>query len=199
MKLVLLLTVVVFVLSGCDGPDSGKRSSIKVEHPMPTPMPTPTLTFAELTERSERFLQQPKEKYEDLNVADIERVMVGLKEVDAKSKDRKKAEALHKKLNALVVTIATERMVLGEKPQNSEWDGSVLAVKEYLQNNLNDYSSSEFVEWSTVTKIYVGKEPYWAVRLKLRAKNAFGALILRDTYYFMRKNTVIFSKGLQNE
>lgn len=197
MKLVLLLAVAALVLSGCHDPNSGNVPNVNGDTPLPTP--TPTLTFAELTERSERFLQQPKEKYEDLNVADIERVMVGLKEVDAKSKDRKKAEALHKKLNALVVTIATERMVLGEKPKNSEWDGSVLAVKEYLQNNLNDYSSSEFVEWSTVTKIYVGKEPYWAVRLKLRAKNAFGALILRDTYYFMRKNTVIFSKGLQNE
>lgn len=195
MKLVLLLTIVVFVFSGCDGPDSGNRSSIKVEHPTPTP--TPTLTFAELTNRSEGFLKKPKEQYEELNVTDIERVMVGLKEIDAKSKDRKKAEALHKKLNALVVTIATERMVLGEKPKNSEWDGSVLVVKEFLQNNLNDYSSSEFVEWSTVTKTYVGKEPYWAVRLKLRAKNAFGAMILRDTYYFMRKNTVVFSKGLR--
>jgi hypothetical protein len=44
--------------------------------------------------------------------------------------------------------------------------------------------------------VYIGKEPYWGVRLKLRAKNAFGAYILRDTYYFMRNNKVVKSEGL---
>ena len=89
-----------------------------------------------------------------------------------------------------------ERLVMGPKPHSSEWDGGVQPVKDYLKAVLNDYDSSEFVEWSPVVKTYVGKEPYWTVRLRLRAKNAFGALILRDTYYYIRNNQVVMSKGL---
>jgi hypothetical protein len=87
-------------------------------------------------------------------------------------------------------------MVLGPKPKNSEWDGRVDPVVEYLKNNLNDYDSSEFVEWSPVTKLEVKGEPFWVVRLKLRAKNAFGGYILKNTFYFIRQNRVVIAEGL---
>lgn len=85
---------------------------------------------------------------------------------------------------------------MGPKPKNSEWDGRVDAVVKYLRRNLNDYDSSEFVEWSPVTKLKVKGEPFWVVRLKLRAKNAFGGYILKDTFYFIRQNEVVAAEGL---
>jgi len=92
--------------------------------------------------------------------------------------------------------IGAELLVLGPKPKNSEWDGRVDAVVKYLRRNLNDYDSSEFVEWSPVTKLKVKGEPFWVVRLKLRAKNAFGGYILKDTFYFIRQNEVVAAEGL---
>jgi hypothetical protein len=85
---------------------------------------------------------------------------------------------------------------LGPKPKNSEWDGRVDPVVEYLKNNLNDYDSSEFVEWSPVTKLEVKGEPFWVVRLKLGAKNAFGGYVLKNTFYFIRQNKVVNAEGL---
>jgi hypothetical protein len=89
--------------------------------------------------------------------------------------------------------------IIGIKPHQSSLNGEVLAVTRYLRENLNDYDSSEFVEWSPVTKVDIDNQKYWGVRLKLRAKNAFGAYILRDTYYFIRNDKVIFSRGLNGE
>lgn len=67
---------------------------------------------------------------------------------------------------------------------------------DYLRDNLNDYDSSEFVEWSPVAKLEVKGEPYWVVRLKLRAKNAFGGYVLKNTFYFIRQNKVVSAEGL---
>ncbi len=47
-----------------------------------------------------------------------------------------------------------------------------------------------------VSKVNVDDQLYWGVRLKLRAKNAFGGYILRDTYYYIRNDQVVFSKGI---
>lgn len=104
---------------------------------------------------------------------------------------------------ATVTTAATpfdtDIGIIGEKPFQSSWDGEVLAVKRYLRATLNDYESSEFVEWSPVSKVNIEGRLYWGVRLKLRAKNAFGAYVLRDTYYFIRFDEVVFSKGLSSD
>lgn len=69
-------------------------------------------------------------------------------------------------------------------------------VVEYLKNNLNDYDSSEFVEWSPVAKLEVKGEPFWVVRLKLRAENAFDGYILKNAFYFIRQNKVVAAEGL---
>ena len=92
-----------------------------------------------------------------------------------------------------------DERIIGKKPLQSSWDAEVLPVKRYLRTHLNDYDSSEFVEWSRVTKVTVDGQKYWGVRLKLRAKNAFGGYILRDTYYYMRHDEVKFATGLSAE
>jgi hypothetical protein len=161
----------------------------------PTVLPAPP-KFIDLQIKADRLLSLEQEGYESVKLEEFDNVMKPLREIPKDSKDYKKAQDLNKKLMEKAAIIGAERIVMGEKPRQSEWDGDVSPVKEYLRSNLNDYDSSEFVEWSSVTKVYIGKEPYWGVRLKLRAKNAFGGLILRDTYYFIRNNQVVMSKGL---
>jgi hypothetical protein len=92
--------------------------------------------------------------------------------------------------------IILEREVVGTMPISSPFDGSVSCVKTYLSQTLNDYGSSEFVAWSPVGKVRVGKEPYWAVSLRIRAKNAFGAYIVKDATFYIRQGQVVKTRGL---
>ena len=161
----------------------------------PAPAPVP-MTFAELKAEANRLLALGQESYQSVELSEFDKIMKPLKDIPQSSKDYKAAQALHKKLIDKVAVIGTEQILLGPKPLQSGWDGDVLPVKQYLRQVLNDYDSSEFVEWSPVGKTYIGKEPYWSVRLRLRAKNAFGAYITRDTYYYIRNNQVVLAKGL---
>ena len=59
---------------------------------------------------------------------------------------------------------------------------------------LNNKNSNS--EVALKSKLKVKGEPFWVVRLKLRAKNAFGGYILKDTFYFIRQNEVVAAEGL---
>ena len=153
-------------------------------------------SFAELQQRSDSLLKLNKEEYSQDDVKEFDAVMQPLREIPKDSKDYIQAQTLNKKLIDKSAKVGAEMLVLGPKPKNSEWDGRVEPVVNFLRKNLNDYGSCEFVEWSPVTKVEVKKEPYWVVRLKLRAKNSFGALILKETYYLIRQNEVVSAQGL---
>ena len=79
---------------------------------------------------------------------------------------------------------------LGPKPRNSAWDGSVRCVKEYLEQTLDDPSSIEFVSWSGVYIENINGMKSWAVRVRYRAKNAFGAYVLKDELALIRDDQV---------
>jgi hypothetical protein len=160
----------------------------------PTAIPTPS--FADLQRRAASLIDLNKEEYVRDDLKPFDEVMQSLRAIPKTSKDYAPAQALINRLIQKSARITAEILVLGPKPANSPWDSRVDAVVEYLRANLNDYDSSEFVEWSAVKKIEVKGEPYWGVRLKLRAKNAFGAFLLRDTYYFIRQNHVVRTEGL---
>jgi len=137
-----------------------------------------------------------KEEYVTEDLKPFDAVVRSLREIPKEAREYGAAKTLIQKLIEKSARITAEILVLGPKPSNSEYDGRVDAVVEYLKNTLNDYDSSEFVEWSKVTKVQVKGEPFRAVRLKLRAKNAFGAYLLKNTYYFIRQNKVVTSEGL---
>ena len=175
---------------------SNSSNTVTNIQPAASPTPTPKPTFAELQQRSEPLLKLNKQEYVQDDLKDFDAVMQPLREIPKDAKEYKQAQALNKKLIDKSARIGAELLVLGPKPKSSEWDGRVDPVVRYLRKNLNDYDSSEFVEWSPVTKLEVKGEPFWVVRLKLRAKNAFGGLILKDTYYFIRQNEVVSAEGL---
>jgi hypothetical protein len=75
----------------------------------------------------------------------------------------------------------------GPKPQYSSWDGSFEEVKKYLSSVLNDPNSVDYDFWSKVVMTDSG----WEIRVRYRAKNAFGALILKDQVFTVWNGGVV--------
>lgn len=173
-----------------------QQSKPSVNQATPFPTPTPKPTFAELKFKGDDLLKFSKNEYEKEDLKPFDDLNSMLREIPKDAKEYKEAQILIKKLIDKSAPIAAEILVLGPKPRNSEWDGRVDPVVEYLKDNLNDYEDSEWLEWSPVTKVTIGKEPYWAVRLKLRAKNAFGGKILKNVVFLIRNNQVVQTTGL---
>lgn len=67
-----------------------------------------------------------------------------------------------------------------EVVSNSAWDGSVHQVVRWLEKNLRDPSSVEYIEWSPVTKVDSGG---YRVRVKYRAKNGFGGYVVSNQLF----------------
>jgi len=156
----------------------------------PTPKPTPDYSLSKRD--AQELLSRKPDDYGSTSVKDFDVAINDLNTVG-------KGAANYKEAQKFIVQLEKKRSDiedLGEAPESSKWDGSVQPVKEYLRRNLNDYDSSEFVEWSPVRLSVVKNIPYWTVRLRLRAKNAFGGYILRDTYYFVRGGQVVNAEGL---
>jgi hypothetical protein len=160
----------------------------------PTPMPAPE-TFAELKQKANNALALEKEEYSQDDIKVFTDTSEKLKAIPKTEKDYKEAQSLSKKLYDRVIRLAAERLLLGDKPQ-SGYNGKVSEVDQYLSKTLNDYDDSEYVEWTPVKKIEIKGEPYWAVGLKLRAKNAFGAKILKDVVFLIRQGQVVKTMGL---
>lgn len=119
-----------------------------------------------------------------------------MRTIPKEAKECKEAKPLLDKTAKRWARFAAEELVLGRKPENSGWNGKVACVDRYLKSTLNDYDSSEYLEWSPVTRVELKGEPYWAVKLKLRAKNAFGAFFVKDAAFFIRQNEVVRAVGL---
>jgi hypothetical protein len=85
----------------------------------------------------------------------------------------------------------------GETPINSKWDGSVQEVKSYLQKNLKDPKSTEYISWSPVTSMDFEGAKAWAVRVKYRSKNSFGGYVVEDGVAFIRHGKVVAYRPLQ--
>ncbi|MBS1793372.1 MAG: zinc ribbon domain-containing protein [Acidobacteria bacterium] len=180
--------------------DKMKNSnSAQIENPRPGPTtaanvnatPTPPPTLADLKAQSEDLLKMEREEYSDEDIKRFDAVMQPLRAIPKDSKDYKEAQALNKKLIDKSSKIVAERLVLGPKPENSAYDGSVQPAENYLKQTLNDYSSSEYLGWTVVKKVYIGKEPYWGTSVKIRAKNGFGAYVINQIVFLIRNNQVV--------
>ncbi len=152
----------------------------------PTPLP-----LAELLAQTKVLLKRDNVAHQEIG-----RMLDQLNAVPKEAKEYKETQSIIKPARERWARLAAEELVLGSKPENSKWDGSVLCVDKYLKATLNDYDSAEYVEWSPVTRIDLKGEPYWTVRLKLRAKNAFGGKILKEAIFFIRQNQVVNVIGL---
>lgn len=158
--------------------------------------PTPPPTFVELKAKAQPLLAMGNGEHSRAELNAFDDVLKPLREIPKEAKEYKEAQKLLDQLIKKSSVIGAEILVMGEKPINSEWDGSVRPAENYLKQVLNDYSSSEYISWSPVAKVYIGKEPYWGTKVKLRAKNAFGAFIIKDIVFLIRNNQVVKAEGL---
>jgi hypothetical protein len=85
---------------------------------------------------------------------------------------------------------------IGKKPEQNSLDSSVPVIDQYLRNNLNDYESAEFLGWSRATPTKIEGQNVWSVKLRLRAKNAFGGKIVKDVEFFILNDSIISVTGL---
>jgi hypothetical protein len=76
--------------------------------------------------------------------------------------------------------------LIGQMPRQLA-DGRVPIVIHYLQENLNDPYSMKLLRWARIQKVYRYEEPFWYVRLRMRAKNGFGAYILKEVGFYIRR------------
>lgn len=191
--LVLLLLILPCAICGIGDAEINKLKLSNVQQQKalsnsktPLPTPTPELTDTQKLQKAKSIIES------DADDKQIDEAVNLIKTIPKNAKEYKEGQKLY---NKAVYTI-TERAVIGAKPMSSGWDGGVSAVKSYLRETLNDYDSSEFLEWSDVAKVYVKKEPFWAVRLKIRAKNSFGGYVVKDAIFYIRQNQVVSSQGL---
>ena len=67
-----------------------------------------------------------------------------------------------------------------ETVTNSSLDASVYQVKSWLNSNLKDPDSIEYIEWSEVQKTGTGN---YKVRVKYRAKNSLGGYAVENKIF----------------
>ncbi len=161
-----------------------------------TPSPIATPTFVELKEKAKPLIALERTQYDSYELNEFDNLIGPLRQIPKEAREYREAQLLVKKLIDKSAIIGAERIVLGEKPKNSTWDGNVKPAQDYLRQVLNDYRSSEYLGWTPVEKVYQGKEPYWRTTVRLRAKNAFGAYIVKDITFFIRNNQVVKVNGL---
>lgn len=79
---------------------------------------------------------------------------------------------------------------VGAEPEQSEVDGSVKIVKEYIKEYANDASSIKFLEWSKVSP--AGE--YWVVRCKYKGTNALGGIVTENVWFYIQDGKVVKTK-----
>lgn len=159
----------------------------------PTPAPTPT-PFSEIKKNADALSASYKKDSESVSAEECAALVTSLLTIPKDSKDYATAQTLRKSLNAIQAEIFINSP--GPRPENSAWDGSVRPAEDYLKQALNDYKSSEYLGWTETRKIKQGKKVYWETTVRLRAKNAFGAYIVRDLTFWIQHNQVVKVKGL---
>jgi hypothetical protein len=78
----------------------------------------------------------------------------------------------------------------GPKPVNDQWDAEVPEVVEYVHSQFND-PKVEYVQWWKPMLENEHGTYYWRVRVKLRARNQFGAYRLVLCDFYIQHNRVV--------
>jgi hypothetical protein len=81
---------------------------------------------------------------------------------------------------------------IGIRPEQSELNGSVKIVSDFIKSNAKDPSSVEFLEWSKV--ISIGEN--WTVRCKYKGTNSLGTIVTENTWFYIQNSKVVESKSI---
>ena len=81
---------------------------------------------------------------------------------------------------------------VGMQPAQSDLDGSVKVVAEFIKANSKESSSIKFIEWSKVTPF----GEFWIVRCKFQGTNSLGAVVTENKWFFIQKEKVVKTKSI---
>ena len=82
---------------------------------------------------------------------------------------------------------------IGPKPEQSELDGSVKIVQDYVKSMARNPSRVVFIEWTKV--IPFGAD--WTVRCKFSGINSSGIVETKYTWFYIRNNKVVDTKTIE--
>lgn len=85
-----------------------------------------------------------------------------------------------------------KQKTVGNQPSQSEWNGSVKVVEEYIKTNSKDASSIKFIEWSKVCPF----DEFWIVRCKFSGTNSFGAIVTENKWFYIQNDKVVKTKDI---
>ena len=154
---------------------------------VPSLAPSPTATAIPNLSPSQHLAEAKKLIRGAYDKENYEAAIKHLSSIPAKSKESKEADALTEKV---AKTFLNEEMA-GDMPETWSYDGRVMCVDSYLRRALNDYDSAEYLEWGSPEKVKIKGVTYWQVGLRLRAKNAFGAMIVKTMTFLIQRNQVV--------
>ncbi|HEX7998964.1 MAG TPA: hypothetical protein VF528_11295 [Pyrinomonadaceae bacterium] len=186
---IVVLIAIGGIIEHFNPTEKAKPPAASVTAPTPTPTPV-TVSPAEKLSQAKPLATGLSSKEDLIKAADL------LKTIPSESPEHKEAQPILKFAEERIAKLNAEDAIIGPSPDVNPLTGTVRPVDKYLQNVLNDYSDSEYVAWSPVIRTQQKDGPYWVVKLRLRAKNAFGAKILKDAIFFIRHNQVIKVEGL---
>lgn len=81
---------------------------------------------------------------------------------------------------------------IGDKPDDFNGVG-VACAQLWVKQHAHDPSSVSFDSWTRVIAMRYEGRSYWTVRATYRAKNGFGALIRKQTHFYMQHDRVVFA------
>jgi hypothetical protein len=105
-------------------------------------------------------------------------------EREAKRKEdraKRKADKEEKERQATAAAEEVERAYCGPEPERSAWDGTYDGVERYFKEIANDPDSVDFSGCTGMT--LRGPPACWVTVCNVRAKNAFGAKILKQVIF----------------
>ena len=85
-----------------------------------------------------------------------------------------------------------KKTAIGTKPEQSELDGSVKIVEDYIKSNAKNASSVDFLEWTKVSEM----GEYWVVRSKYKGTNSFGAIVTQNSWFYIQNSKVVDTKDV---
>lgn len=177
--------IILTVALGCDSGSPRK--------PVETPTPTPFTSFADLKNETEELIKFEAGEYTDGDVERYDRALDQLNKITKTDPNFRDTQKLKAPLEKKAKSVRLEVALLGKRPTEIELRSM---YNNYLRDRLNDYDSSEYVGYSQAFREYVKGEPYWTSTLRLRAKNAFGAYIVKDVKFYIQGGSVVYAKGL---
>ena len=160
------------------------------------PLASPSVNPVENMSVVEKLSHAKNTLKDSPGISELEEAIALLKQIPRETSEFTEAEKLQKKAQAELAQQNAILAIVGEIPTTSAWDGQVDCVDRYLRTRLNDYDSAEYLSWKGPGIIRSSGQLYWGVRLRLRAKNAFGGNIIKEPLFYIRHEQVVKVQGL---